>query len=200
MTLGTAGGAGTMAVSSTGVISGDGSGLTGVGGLTTLVADDVAFGTGNVVKLSLGDYTKQTFWIRNIRSQAEEVGNLRLTDSSDNPITSSTYCGLTFFEGAYTSVPDANMLRFSSTRLPMVTDTIEFQDLQVNVYNAYSSSKRTEFDFRAYKSKTNGGGANSFRHLLSGIMETPQRNQSLYFIADNTTFLTGATYTSIGVN
>ena len=177
----------------------------GVGGLTTLVAENAAFGTGQVVKLSLGDYTQQTFWILNIKASGNSIPKMRLSNSSDVTITNN---------GGY-----LNQIRFHNTSSPSLKvddDRIDITELnaptaaqsktmdaRITVWNAYNSSVRTTWDiYTAYTTVGGGGGGQGVNRILAGNMEVAERNQSLvFYFNDSTSYVNGpTTYTTIGVN
>ena len=176
----------------------------GVGGLSTLVAEDATFGTGHVIKLSLGDYTQQTFWISNIKATGNSVARLRLSDSSDVTLTGgSDYLNQlyapnsnSFSKNEVNSRVDWNGINSSTT-----AETTKNMSARITVWNAYNSSIRTTF--QAETTHTDLSGISSYWRLIGGNMGVAQRNQSLVFYHSGSAvdYVSGpTTYTSIGVN
>ena len=178
----------------------------GVGGLSTLVAEDAAFGTGAVVKLSLGDHTQQTFWISNIKASANSFAKLRLTNSSDVTLTANgSYLNqIRFFNSANGSLKvDDDRIDITELNSPTTAQS-KIMNARVTVWNAYNSSERTVWDIHTFYTTVGGGGGGQYvSRILSGNMEVAERNQSLIFYHSGfaVNFVSGpTTYTSIGVN
>ena len=177
----------------------------GVGGLSTLVAEDAAFGTGAVVKLSLGDHTQQTFWISNIKASANSVAKLRLTNSSDVTLTAngSYLSQIRFFNSQYPSLKvDDDRIDPTELNTPTTAQS-QIMDARITVWNAYNSSVRTTWDiYTVYTTVGGGSSGQSVNRVIAGNMEVAERNQSLVFYhSGSTTYVSGpTTYTSIGVN
>ena len=177
----------------------------GVGGLSTLVAEDAAFGTGAVVKLSLGDHTQQTFWISNIKASANSFAKLRLTNSSDVTLTANgSYLSQIRFFNSFSGSLKVDDDRIDITQLNTPTTAqSQIMDARITVWNAYNSSVRTTWDIYTAYTTVGGGGGQGVNRVLSGNMEVAERNQSLVFYhsGSTTTYVSGpTTYTSIGVN
>lgn len=180
-------------------------GAAGVGGLSTLVAEDAAFGTGAIVKLSLGNHTQQTFWISNIKASGNSVPKLRLSNASDVTLSgNSDYLNQIYFpnSASASSRVDDDKFLWTALNTPTTAQT-QVMDARITVWNAYSSSIRTSIEAQVtYTTPGGGGGGQVIYKLISGNMDAAQRNQSLVFShSGSTTYVSGpTTYTSIGVN
>lgn len=174
-------------------------------GASTLVAEDAAFGTGAIVKLSLGNYTQQTFWISNIKASANNVARLHLSNSSDVTLSgSSDYLNQVYFENAGQLYINADLSRIQLTGLNTpTTGQSQVMDARITVWNAYSSSIRTSIETQvSYSTTGGGGGGQAIFKVFTCNMDAAQRNQSLVFShSSSATYVSGpTTYTSIGVN
>ncbi len=179
-------------------------GAAGVGGLTTEVAKGAAFGTGNVVKLTLGDYKVQTFDIYNLTASTGTYVKCQLTDGSDSLITNS-YSYFNTNKGSDSTTFSDRMTLFTSFDTPTPSSTFKIA-LSFWVYDAYSSTKSTRLriDYRKLdKPGTSYPSQNQFMRgevIMRGTT-TNLRNQSLYFTfgGSNPTYSSGITYDSYGM-
>ncbi len=180
-------------------------GAAGVGGLTTEVAKGAAFGTGNVVKLTLGNYKVQTFDIYDLTSSSNTYIKCQLTDGSDNLITNN-YTYFNTDKGQDSTTFSDRMTVFSSFDVPRPSDGFKVS-LSIQVYDAYSSTKSTRLriDYRKLdKAGTSYPSYNTFKRgevIMRGTTANALRNQSLYFTFGGSapTYSSGITYDSYGM-
>jgi hypothetical protein len=176
-------------------------GAAGVGGLTTVVAQDAAFGTGNLVKIPLGDYKTQTFYFNNIHASAATVLVGRITDPSNNVITGSYEYFNSIQSGS--SAHSDRMTGYNGFNVATSGGTWDTH-LTVRVVDAYSSSLQTMLyiHYGRTERQSNTGYPDyhqSFQTFTK--MRFVERNHSLVFTFGGATptFNSGITYTSYGV-
>ena len=180
-------------------------GAAGVGGMTTEVAKNAAFGTGNAVKLTLGNYKVQTFDIYNLKASANTYLKGQVTDSSDNVLTASYAYFNTDKNQGSTTFSD-RMTVFSGWDLPTSSSNWGIT-CNIEVYDAYSSTKETrlKIDYRRTEppgtSYPSYSSYNRFDVIIRGTTAGALRNQSLYltFGGSVPTFNSGITYDSYGM-
>ena len=173
----------------------------GVGGLTTLVAENAAFGTGNLVKIPLGNYKTQTFYFNNIHASAATSLVGRTTDSNDNVITANNTYFNTNQSGS--SDPNNRMTGYSVFDVATSGGNIDTH-LTVRVVDAYSSTLQTMMyiHYGQTEAQNRTGYPDFFQTYQTFTrMRYVERNQSLVFTfgGANPTFNSGITYTSYGV-
>ena len=186
----------------------DGSALTGVG-LSTLVAEDADFGTGQTVSLSLGDHTQQTFWIHPLKSDLEALRyiQLRLTDGSGTVITGNEYVSQTeITNSAVTEIDQDSYFGLESAGrmipYPSAVNTM-FLTAKIIVNNAKVTTMATIVETQFFWSNTASPTVQP-AFLLSGKMQTVEANNHIVFGFTSTTgspaYASGIKYTSIGLN
>jgi len=177
----------------------------GVGGMTTEVAKNAAFGTGNAVKLTLGNYKVQTFDIYNLKASANTYLKGQVTDSSDN-VLEGNYQYFNTNNGTDSTSFSDRITAYSGWDLP--TSSSGWIILcNIEVYDAYSSTKQTrlKIDYRKWQppgtSYPSYNDMNNFDVVIRGTNASDLRNQSLYFTfgGSNPTFNSGITYDSYGM-
>ena len=176
-------------------------GAAGVGGLTTLVAENAAFGTGNLVKIPLGNYKTQTFYFNNIHASAATSLVGRTTDSNDNVITANNTYFNTTQSGS--SGPN-NRAGYPTFHLATSGGNIDTH-LTVRVVDAYSSTLQTMMYIHYGQTEAQNRTGYPDFYLNSQTftrMRYVERNQSLVFTFSTAvpTFNSGITYTSYGVS
>jgi hypothetical protein len=190
-----------LTINSSGVISGNGSGLTGVGGLTTLVADNVSpISSANSIigPISLGDYHSQTFTFF-LKSNGGNTGRcqMRLYNSSGSAITSdyqsSTRSGATFAS----EVADSRIIFWGKE--PLQNNTGDYLKFDVTFTDAYSSTVATGIKWSTTLRNTLGSQLSGSGYGSAGH-EIIQRNQSFYLYFENGSQWSSASkYSSWGV-
>jgi hypothetical protein len=184
----------------------------GVGGLSTLVAEDVSIAGGSsAIVLTLGNYKQQTFWIYDLRGYQEDLLHMRLTNSSGSTITTGTYVAMAKYDnsswGMFRDNTKVYGLGGGTLYLPTTAQVNQSPygqryHARITVWDAYYSNRNTTFETHARKIITNGGGANAGGGVILGTMEVAEKNNSLVLFPDVANFASGTytTYTSIGVN
>ena len=173
----------------------------GVGGLTTLVADNVSpISSANAIigPISLGDYHSQTFTFY-LKSNGGNTGRcqMRLYNSSGSAITSdyqsNTGSGATFaYEGL-----DSRIIFWGKE--PLQNNTGDYLKFDVTFTDAYSSTVATGIKWsttlrNTLSTSSSGSGYGSAGH------EITQRNQSFYLYFENgSQWSSASTYSSWGV-
>ena len=195
-------------------------GAAGVGGLTTLIAEDASMGSGAQLKLSLGDYDEQTFIISNLKKDSttpDEVrAGLGLSNTSGNLNTGQDYVGIVSRRntgenqwsglGTGTAYYNNYALNITNGRFPTnstgagVLSTGRV-DGMVKVRNAKSTTKPTELFARFHFMYPNNLGDCSYTSLTYNLKNNQANNHIVfYFQTSGSTYASGGTYTSWGVN
>ena len=176
----------------------------GVGGLTTLVAEDASMGTGSSLSFTLGDYQIQHFYFDGFFKHSSAGGArqlIRLSDSSGTLITGGEYMAIGRWGDYQSNITYDNYLLFNGDDINNSGENTRFFSLKITVRDAYSSTKRTNWEIDYKFIKTNSYTSNKYQHR-SGIMENAEKNNSLVFnVQSGYSFIeNGAKYSSIGVN
>tara|TARA_R110001599_G_scaffold66850_1_gene189221 strand:+ start:1043 stop:2233 length:1191 start_codon:yes stop_codon:yes gene_type:complete len=180
----------------------------GVGGLTTLVAENVALGSGSTLSVSLGDYTRQIIWVwgipqHNVNSTGRSM-QAYITDASGTAIT-----GIEYLCNIGTLSSGIGIFNYMSNKFFQTGDVNEpgqtHKELVAvfTVDHAYSTSIRTRYDARATVINTNNPTSTSSTttRSQSGVMNITERNSSIMLLVQaGASFSSGLYYSSIGVN
>ena len=193
-------------------------GAAGVGGLTTLITEDASMGSGAQLKLSLGDYDEQIFLISNLRhnSSTPDVGKggLGLTTTSNALLTGQEYLGIDMrlknsyqVSGLGTGTAYYNNYAltvnsyFPSNNTAGGAVNAGRIDGMVRVRNAKSTTKPTELFARFHASYINSPSESWMSTLTYSMRYTTANNHiCFYFQTSGSTYASGGTYTSWGVN
>ena len=178
----------------------------GVGGLTTVIADNVALGAGSSLSISLGNYTRQIIWIWGLAKHTLTNGkNLDgyLTDSSGSAITTNEYVAASgsYATSDYYSTDRVRLLETPDIA-PVGSNNVHIKAC-ITVDHAYSSTIRTSYDAMicTFNSSFPTGTAYTRQNSQTGIMKVIERNSSLILIPQSpSSFRSGLYYSSIGVN
>ena len=180
----------------------------GVGGLTTVIAENVALGSGSALSVSLGDYTRQIIWIwgnpiHNVNSTGRNMLGY-LTDASGTAITGVEYLaniGASGLNISFFGTPSNSLFLTGDVNEP--GETHKELVAVFTVDHAYSTSLRTQYDTRTtvintlYPTSTSG----TTTRWKSGTMHVAERNSSLMLtLQAGASFSSGLYYSSIGVN
>ena len=178
----------------------------GVGGLTTVIADNVALGTGSALSISLGDYTRQIIWIWGIAEHTLTSGKNSdgfLTDSGGSAITTNEYVAASGSSGTsdYYSTDRVRLLETADLS-PTGSSNVSLKAC-ITVDHAYSSTIRTSYDASIFTFNSNYPTGTSYtrQNSQTGIMKVIERNSSFILVAQSSaSFKSGLYYSSIGVN
>ena len=173
----------------------------GVGGLTTLVADNVSpISSNNTVigPISLGDYHSQTFTFY-LKSNGGNTGRcqMRLYNSSGSVITSD-YQSSTRTSGTFANEINDYRIIFWGKE-PLQNNTGDYLKFDVTFTDAYSSTVATGIKWsttlrNTLSSSTSGSGYGSAGH------GDTQRNQSfILYWENNAQWSSASKYSSWGV-
>ena len=178
----------------------------GVGGLTTVIADNVALGSGSTLSISLGDYTRQIIWIWGLARHTLTNGKNAegfFTDSGGSAITTNEYVAASG-SSATSDYYSTDRVRLLETADFAVTGSSNVElKACITVDHAYSSTIRTSYDAMVctLNSSFPTGTAYTRQNSQTGIMKVIERNSSFILIAQSpASFKSGLYYSSIGVN
>lgn len=167
-------------------------GNAGVGGLSTLVHDQVSFSGATSVQLSLsGDYSKQVFVFSNLQASGSNTDiSMRLTNSSSTLITSG-YNRMRV-DGDFGAGRSNNQNTIELSSFSGVS-TSTYGHLVIIIYDGYKTTTSTFFEFRWHAGDNAGYG-----QLGIGSVDGSGRNNHINIYSGGSNI--SGYYTSWGVN